>query len=151
MTYSLIDKEDVTAKKLVSLLKSAYIDAELLEENIVLLKMARFNLFLLIGIDRIIMRNYTHMYIVNHAQQQILTKVMQLNQEYIHKCVSCFENDEHGLRFELKTSCSYRFSKGLNFHQLIDDIHFFASFVNDVRLELVDFITENRFDAEEQP
>lgn len=151
MTYSLIDKEDVTAKKLVSLLKSAYIDAELFKEDVVLLKMAHSTLFLFIDMGRITICNYIHTYIVNHAQQQVLVKVMQLNHEYIHKCVSLFENDENGLKFEFCTSCSTRFTKGLNFHQLIDDIHLFSIFVKDIRFELLGFIRENHFYAEEQP
>lgn len=146
MQYNLIDSEDVSAKKLLSLLQSAYIDAKLPGENAIVIRMMNDIFILLVEKNRICLYKHSHGYITDNdvSIQKVLTKAMQLNSTYaLCRCIQVFQNDDKGLEVELQISYETRFSKGLNFHQLIDDIHFFVDIQKDITREFAEFLIEN--------
>jgi hypothetical protein len=145
MAFDLIDAKDITTDKLLELFKAAYIKASRIDDgdDDIRLEVTDNVLWLLRPhADRLKLFDYQQGLIISGCEDQIIKKVNEINETYAFCKLTVDFAERDTSNFHTFITYEFRFTQGLNFAQLIDDIHFFnrvkESAFNDLRVFLIE-------------
>ena len=92
--------------------------------------------------DRLKLFDYQQGLIISGCEDQIIKKVNEINETYAFCKLTVDFAERDTSNFHTFITYEFRFTQGLNFAQLIDDIHFFnrvkESAFNDLRVFLIE-------------
>lgn len=147
MVYDLIPAENVTLNKLLSLLKSAYIDAEMRNNGVIHISILDSDCFLVIDDDihRIELLDFLNFSLDKTHYEEIMQKAFSINRKFNFckfKLDQLDEQEDARHNFRTIVEWQLRFNKGLNFHQLVDDIHFYMQIKKLAFQDFVEFVKE---------
>lgn len=143
MAFNLIDEKEVSTNKLLSLFKAAFIKAEPMEDSEGDIRLEiNDDMFWLIRTyhDRLKLFDYQQGHIISGYEAKILQKISEFNDAFaVCKITTDFSERESG-NFRVFVTYEFRFNQGLNFAQLVDDIHFFIKVKTATFVELKEFL-----------
>lgn len=149
MVYDLIPAENVTLNKLLGLLKSAYIDAEIGNNDFIRIRILNEQCFLIIDDDnnhRIELIDFLSCALDETRYEEIVRKAYSINRSFNYckfKLDQLDKDEDEKHNFRVIVEWHLRFNKGLNFHQLVDDIHFYMQIKKLVFQDFVEFVKES--------
>lgn len=149
MTYDLIPAEDVTGKRLMNLFKAAYFDVKHVESSgdleVLELLIGQSSMLLFVDSDKIEITAFLNLNLHETCGEKLLLKVLDINSEYLAKFAIRKVDGNPNYNFRVVVEHCIRFTRGLNPHQLIDDIRIVYEMKRVMFREFIEFVQENNF------
>lgn len=151
MTHDLIPAEEVTGKRLMNLFKAAYFDVRYVESSegleVLELFFGQSSLLLFADSEKIEITAFLNLNLNLNIHEtygdELLLKVLDINNDYTAKFSLRKVDDNPNYNCRVVVEHCIRFTRGLNPHQLIDDIRIIYEMRRIMFREFIEFVQEN--------